>query len=151
MPALIRLFFAFAARFVPFFSVAGSFFTLAWTVLAGFVSGSATRLWYWGLVAVSFLTRFAPLILFVLGVSLVSGLLLSVVAFVFYHVNAFLTLGLSPYVTVGTVRIISNSFLGVLSFYLIRFAAFLGTRVADAVPVPQAPVTGTLGISALRK
>lgn len=152
MPALLRLLFAFGTRFLPWLSVVGSFFSVAGSLVSGFVSGAASRYWPWVVWAVKALLSYLPVILFFTGIILVSNLLLSVFAFVLYHVNAFLTLGLSPYVTIGTVRIIGNAFLGVLSYYLVVFSLFLARLVSDAVPSPPASApSGPIGISALKK
>lgn len=106
MPALIRLLFTLGVRFIPWLSVVGSFFSLAFSIASSYVSGAFSRYWPWVVWAVKALLAYLPLILFFSGIILVSNLLLSVFAFVLYHLNAFLTLGLSPYVTIGTVRII---------------------------------------------
>ena len=139
MAALLRLLFAFFARSMPFLSVAGTALSAAFSIASAFVSSVGSRLWYWALYAGTFLIRFFPVILFFTGIVLVSNLLLSLVVFVLYHVNAFLTLGLAPFVTSGTVLVIVNAVLGVLAVYLIRLAVFLGSAAASAVPVPQAP------------
>ncbi len=141
MSALLRILFAFFSRTMPFLSVAGSALTVVGSVAGAFVTSSFSRLWGWGLIVVSFLLRYFPVLLFATGIALVSNLLLSLVAFVLYHVNALLTLGLSPFVTVDTVRIIGNAALGVVAFYLLKLAVFLGSGVAASVPsiAPQAP------------